>query len=165
MNLRDQVGFVDFMRGIWVPFDSATINKVQGLSDVDSNEYRQLFRSPDYDKILKTVVGANASWKIKKDVGLYEIVWFYFMNSRLLPSKHVSTLYKDKAIFLYAILENYKFDVENIIQNSLVEEDVGKSLIPPSLITQLCKDAKVVISRDEERFPSMEPFPFPIEKR
>ena len=111
------------------------------------------------------MVRANASWKIKKDVGLYEIVWFYFMSSRLLPSKHVSTLYKDKTIFLYAILENYKFDVENIIQNSLVEEDVGKSLIHPSLITQLCKDAKFVISRDEERCPSMEPLPFPIEKR
>ena len=111
----------------------------------------------------------------KEGWGLYEIargsltekakVWFYFMNSRLLPSKHVSTLYNDRAIFLYAILENYKFDVGNIIQNSLVEEDVGKSLIHLSLITQLCKDAKVVITGDEVSCPSMEPLPFPIEKR
>ena len=163
------------MRGIWVPFDSATINKVLGLCNVGSNEYRELFCSLDYDKILKTVAGANASWKTKKNRGLYEIVrvslneeakvWFYFMNLRLLPSKHVSTLYKDRAILLYAILENYKFNVGNIIQNSLVEEDVGKSLIHPSLIPQLCKAAKVVIERDEERCPSMAPLPFPIEKR
>ena len=38
VNLKDQVGFIDFMRGIWVPFDNATINNVKGLSDVDSNE-------------------------------------------------------------------------------------------------------------------------------
>ena len=87
------------------------------------------------------------------------------MNSRLLSSKHVSTLYKDIANLLYSILENYKFDVGNIIQNSLMEEDVGKSLIHPSLITQLCKVAKVVIAGDEEMCPSVAPLPFPIEKR
>ena len=133
------------MRGVWVPFDSSTINRVLGLSNVDSNEYRVLFRSLDYDKILKKVVGANASWKTKNDGCPYEIVrgsltkkakaWFYFMKLRLLPSKHVSTLYKDRAIFLYAILENYKFNVGNIIKQSMVEKDVGKSLIQPALIT------------------------------
>ena len=76
-------------------------------------------------------------------------VWFDFMSSRHHPSKHVSIVHRDRAVLLYAILMNYKFNVGNIIQNSLVE-DVGKSLIHPSLITQLCKDAKVVIMKDEE---------------
>ena len=74
-------------------------------------------------------------------------------------------MYKYRAILLYAILENYKFDVENIIQNSLVEEDVGKSLIHPSSTTKLCKDRKVVIAGDEDRCPFVAPLPFPIEKR
>ena len=75
------------MREVWVLFHSSTINRVLGLSKVDNNEYRELFRSPYYDKILKMVAGANASWKIKKHRGLYEIVrgsliveakaWFY----------------------------------------------------------------------------------------
>ena len=72
------MGSTVFVRGVWVPCDSATIDRVLGLLDVDSNEYRELFHSPDYDKILKAVVRANASWKTKKDGEregcLYEIV-------------------------------------------------------------------------------------------
>ena len=68
-NLKNRAGFTVFMRWVWVPFDSATINRVLGLSDVESNEYRELFRSLDYDTILKMVAGANASWKTKKDGG------------------------------------------------------------------------------------------------
>ena len=80
------------------------------------------------------------------------------------PFKHVSTVYIDKVVLLYAILMNFKFNVGNIIQNSPVEENVGKSLIHPSLITQLCMDAKVVIESDKKRSPSMAPLPFPMEK-
>ena len=69
----------------------------------------------------------------------------------MLPSNHVSTIYRDKVVLLYSILMNFKFNVGNIIQNSLLEGDVGKSLIHPLLITQLCRDAKVVIESDEKR--------------
>ena len=86
------------------------------------------------------------------------------MSSRLLPLKHVSTIYKDTTVLLYTILMNFKSNVGNIIQNSLLEGDVGKSLIHPSLIIQLCRDAKVVIEKDEERSLSIEPLPFPVEK-
>ena len=120
-------------------FDSPTINRVLGLSDNDINEYRKLFRIPYYTKILQKVAISNYNWKTKKDGELFEIArgtlteeakaWFYFMNSRLLPSKHVSTL------LLCVILRNYKFDVGNIIQQSLLEEDTRKSLIHPTLIT------------------------------
>ena len=163
------------MRGVWVPFNGATINKVLGLSDIDSDEFIQLFQNPNYKEILKQVVGPNATWSTKKDRWFYEIqrgsltkeakVWFYFMSSRLLPSKHVSIVYRDRAVLLYAILMNIKFNLGNIIQNSRVERDVGKSLIHPSLITQLCRDAKVVIESDKERSPSMAPLSFPIEKK
>ena len=112
---------------------------------------------------------ANYNWKTKKDGELFEIAkgtlteeakaWFYFMNSSLLPSKHVSTL------LLYVILRNYKFDVGNIIQQSLLEEDTLKLLIHPTLITQLCRDAGVMIAEDEEKCPSLVPISFPIKKR
>ena len=64
--------------------------------------------------------------------------WFYFMNSRLLPSKHVSTLYKYRAVLLYAIMNYFKFNVGNIIEQSILEVDLGRSLTHPSLITSLC---------------------------
>ena len=102
--------------------------------------------------------------KFQGDASLSRKKWFYFMNSRLLPSKHVSTVYRDRAVLLYAILMKFKFCVGNIIKNSLLEGDAGKSLIHPSLITQLSRDAQVVIESDEERSPSMAPLTFPIEK-
>ena len=39
-----------------------------------------------------------------------------------------------------------------------------KMVLHPSLITELYRDAKVVIESDEERSPSMAPLPFPLEK-
>ena len=161
------------MKGVCVPFDGATINRVLGLLDIDSDEFRQLFQNPNYNEILKKVAGPNSKWNTKKDGGLYEIprgcltehakVWFYFMSSRLLPSKHVSIVYRDRALLLYAILVNFKFSARNIIHMSL-DGDLGKSLIHPSPITQPCKDAKLVIENDDERSPSMAPLPFPMEK-
>ena len=78
--------------------------------------------------------------------------------------QHVSTVYREKTVFLYAILMTFKFNVRNIIHTSLIERELGKSLIHPSLITQLCRDANVVIYSDEKRSPSMAPLPFPMEK-
>ena len=96
--------------GGWVVFDSSTIKKVLELTDRDYHEYRKLFRSLDYAKILKKVAVTNTAWRRKRDGELLDIprgrltkeakAWFYFINSRLIPFKHVSTLYKDKAIFL-----------------------------------------------------------------
>ena len=129
-NMRDIVGFTVFVRGVWVPFDGATINRVLGLSNIDSDEFKQLVRNPDYNEIVKKVASPNAKWSIKKDGGLYEIprgcltehakALFYFMSSRLLPSKHVSTVYRDRAMLLYAMLMNFKLNLGNIIQTSLI---------------------------------------------
>ena len=68
-NLRDRVGFIVFFRGVWVPFEGATINRVLGLLDIDSDEFRQLFQNYDYNEILKKMVGPNAKWSTKKDRG------------------------------------------------------------------------------------------------
>ena len=32
-----------FVRGVWVPFDGPTIIRVLGLSNADSDEFKQLF--------------------------------------------------------------------------------------------------------------------------
>ena len=42
-NLRDRNGFTVFVRGVLVPFDGVTINGVLGFSDIDSDEFKQLF--------------------------------------------------------------------------------------------------------------------------
>ena len=149
-NIQDRAGFIVFVRGVWVPFDSFTINRVLGLLERKNDEYRELFRSPNYAKILKRVAISNTNWKTKKDGELLDIpkgslieeakAWFYFMNSRLLSCKHVSTLYKDRAILWYAILKNYMFNVGNMIYQSMLEDDVGRLLTHLTLITLQCRE-------------------------
>ena len=53
------------MRGVWVPFDSTTINRMLGLADGDSSKYRELFLQLDYAKILRklTVEKSNLNTK------------------------------------------------------------------------------------------------------
>ena len=67
-------------------------------------------------------------------------VWFYFLYSVILPSKHLCTIKEKEAVLLYAILKGYKFSVGKIIENSILNYYKGgyKGLIPhPALITKL----------------------------
>ena len=90
--------------------------------------------------------------------------WFYFVSSKLMPKKHVSTMQKDKAILTYAIVSGMKFNVGAVIENSILELIDGKLITHPSLIIELCLRVGVEISKDEEKIPPMIPLPFPIEK-
>ena len=67
-------------------------------------------------------------------------VWFYFIGSILLPSKHLSTVRKNEAILLYKLLKGYKINVGKIIENSILSyyRSKYKDLIPhPAIITRL----------------------------
>ena len=68
-------------------------------------------------------------------------VLFYFVNSALLPSKNLSTVRKNEAILLYALLKGYKINVGKIIKNSIMSYYRSKyrGLIPHvATITRLC---------------------------
>ena len=68
-------------------------------------------------------------------------VWFYFIISVLFPSKHLSTVRRNEAILLYALLKGYKINVWKIIENSILSYSRSKcrGLIPhPATITNLC---------------------------
>ena len=47
------IGLTIYVRGVWLPFDSVTINNFFELKDEDSKDYRALYRAPDYDLIFK----------------------------------------------------------------------------------------------------------------
>ena len=68
-------------------------------------------------------------------------VWFYFICSVILPSKHLGTVREKEVILLYAILKGYKFSVGKIIDNSIMSyfRSNYRGLIPhPATITRLC---------------------------
>ena len=89
-------------------------------------------------------------------------VWFYFINSLLMPSKHLSTVRREEAIPLYALLKGHKINVGKIIEKSILGyyESNYRSLIPyPATITRLCIKGGV-----EEEWGSEETYPkaFPL---
>ena len=68
-------------------------------------------------------------------------VWFYFISSVLGPSKNLSTVRREEAILLYALLKGYKINVGKFIEKSILSysESKCKGMIPhPATITRLC---------------------------
>ena len=100
---------------------------------------------------MDLLIAEKGKWKATKKT-LYESiaigdltkeakVWFYFISSVLLPSKHLSTVRRNEAILLYALLTGYKIDVGKIIENSIMSYSISKcrGMIPhPATITSLC---------------------------
>ena len=88
-------------------------------------------------------------------------MWFYFIASVIIPTKHLSTIREQEAIILYALLQGYKFDVGKIIETSIrsFQKNVKRGLIPhPSTITRLCILAGVKgIWVEEETCPTVSP--------
>ena len=88
-------------------------------------------------------------------------VWFYFLASVLIPTKHVCTVREQEAVLLYAILKGYKVNAGAIIENSIMKYHEGnkRGLIPhPATITWLCLKAGVKGSwAEEEEFPNASP--------
>ena len=73
-------------------------------------------------------------------------MWFYFLASVLIPTKHVCTVREQEAVLLYAILKGYKVNAGAIIENLIIKYHEGniRGLIPhPTTITWLCLKAGV----------------------
>ena len=62
-NLHDMIGSTVYVQVVSVPFDRSTINRFFGLQDEDSEEYRALYRKPNYDRILKELTDGKLPWK------------------------------------------------------------------------------------------------------
>ena len=81
-------------------------------------------------------------------------VWYNFLYAKLKINLHLSTMTKDKTTLLYAIIQGIKFDVGHVIESKIIESTQGRctrALIHPSLITQLCRIAKVLMIESEEK--------------
>ena len=80
-------------------------------------------------------------------------VWYNFLCVKIKPSLHLSIVTKDKTILLYAMTKGFQFDLGMIIERGLIESTHGRctgALIHPSLITQLCRSAGVLMLDSEE---------------
>ena len=72
---------------------------------------------------------------------------------------------RDKALFTYAILNGYKFNMGDVIECPILESKNSKAILHPSLITKICLMAGVDISESEEKCPPMTTLLLPKEKQ
>ena len=170
-NLVERKDNTVFIREVWVPYGSENINAIYGLEgQKHGSKYKRLADRPNRKKISRRLTDGKVKWgtrqgekKIinKGDLTEEAKVWFYFLASVLIPTKHVCTVREQEAVLLYAILKGYKVNVGAIIENSIMKYHEGnkRGLIPhPATITWLCLKAGVKGNwAEEEEFPNASP--------
>ena len=145
-----------YVRGVWVPYGAQAINQVYGLAGLKhGSKYKKLLENPDLKKIAEKLTDGKAQLRQEKGGPKYlnrgslteeAKVWFYFLSSVLVPTKHLSTVREQEAVMLYAILKGYKINIGAIIENSIMRYHDGnkRGLIPhPATVTILCLKAGV----------------------
>ena len=160
-----------FVGGVWVPYGAKTINEMYGMEgQKNGSKFKKLMNNPNREKMAKRLTDGKGQWKKGKgeqetlsrgDLTEEVKVWFYFLASVMVPTKHVCTLREQEAILLYAILKGYKIDVGTVIENSIIRYHEGnkRGLIPHlATITRLCIRAGVKGSwAEEEECPNASP--------
>ena len=145
-----------FVRGVWVPYGAKAINQVYEMAGhKHGSKFKRLLENPDLKKIAEKLTDGKAQLRQEKGEpktlnrgSLTEEakVWFYFLASVLVPTRHLSTVREQEAVLLYAILKGYKLNVGTLIENSIMRYHEGnkRGVIPhPATITILCLKAGV----------------------
>ena len=117
----------------------------------NGSKFKRLVKEPDFQTIVDMLTDGKGKWNstrknphesiVRGSLTKQAKVWFYFLYSVILPSKHLSTVREKEAVLLYAILKGYKFSVGKIIENLILSYYKGgyRGLVPHStLITRLC---------------------------
>ena len=167
-NMVEEEGKKVYVRGHWINFRKERINMLFNLKvQKDGSKFKKLLTEPDYQKIVDLLIAGKGKWKgtkktLYKSISRGDLteeakVWFYFISSILFPSKHLSTVRRDEAILLYALLKRYKINTGKIIEKSILSYSGRncRGLIPhPTTITSLC-----LLGGVEEKWEKEETYP------
>ena len=160
-----------FVRGVWVPYGAKAINEAYRMAGhKHGSKFKKLLENPNFKNIAKKLTDGKAQLgqgeRGRKTLNRGSLteeakVWFYFLASVLVPTRHLSTVREQEAIMLYAILKGYKLNIGTIIENSIMRYHEGnkRGLIPhPATITVLClKDGVKGFWEAEEEVPLTSP--------
>ena len=135
------------------------------------SKYKKLLENPNYEKIVNMLTGGEGMWEVTKKNPHHAIkrgalteeakVWFYFICSVIVPTRHLSIVREQEAILLYAFLKGYKINIGMLIKESIrgYHHSNKRGLLPhPAIITRLCFWARVKGNwEEEERCPRVSP--------
>ena len=161
-----------FVRGVWVPFGAQKINEVFKMKDLKhGSKFKKMMEKPNHGKILHLLTAGRGKWEATKKDPHHSInrgsrteeakVWFYFLSSIIVPTKHLSSVKEQEAMILYALLKGYKINIGSLIEESIKGYHASnkRGLIPhPTTITRLCILAGVKgVWEEEEKCPRVSP--------
>ena len=145
-----------YVRGVWVPYGAQAINQVYGMAGhKHGSKFKKILENSDLKKIAEKLTDGKAQLRQEKggpktlnrgSLTEEAKVWFYFLASVLVPTRHLSTVSEQEAVMLYAILKGYKINIGTIIENSIMRYHEGnkRGVIPhPATVTILCLKAGV----------------------
>ena len=99
-----------FVRGVWVPYGAKTINAIYDMEvNRHGSKFKKLLANPNRKKIVRELTNGKVQWDQEKGAPktinrgyLTEEakVWFYFVASVMVPTKHVCTVREQEAIIL-----------------------------------------------------------------
>ena len=88
-----------YVRGVWVPYGAKTINEMYGMEgQKHGSKYKKMIDNPNREKIARKLTDGKVKWGQGKgeqktinrgDLTEEAKVWFYFMASVMVPTKHV----------------------------------------------------------------------------
>ena len=120
-------------------------------------------KKPEYQKIVDLLTDGKGIWVASTKNQHKEIhkgslteeakVWFHFLASNLLPSKHLTTMRNKGEIALYAILKGYKINVGKMIEKSISDycKSNYRGLMPHlAIIIELCNMGEITYLWEEE---------------
>ena len=130
-----------------------------------------MIENPNYEKVLNRLTGGAGKWEVTKKNAHHAIkrgaltekakVWFYFICSVIVPTKHLYSFREQEAILLYAFLKGYKINIGMLIRESIrgYHHSNKRRLIPhPTTITRLCLWAGMKGNwEEEEKCPLVSP--------
>ena len=154
-----------------MPYGAKTINEMYGMEgQKNGSKFKKMMDNPNREKIARKLTDGKGKWVKGKgeqktinrgDLTKEAKVWFYFLASVMVPTKHVCTVREQEAIILYAMLKAYKINAGAVIENSIMRYHEGnkRGLIPhPATITRLCLRAGVKGTwEEEEECPKVSP--------
>ena len=151
----NMVGMKDktiYVRGKWVSFNRDQIDQTYNLHErKNGSKFKKLVKELDFRKIVDLLTYGKGKWNaprknphksITKGTLIEQAkVWFYFLCSIILPSKHLCTVREKEVVFFCKPSSRAISSVmEKMIENSILSYYRGgyKGLIPyPALITRL----------------------------
>ena len=147
VGIKDKVVYA---KGKLIPFGREQINQTYNLQErKNGSKFKRLVETLAYQKIVDLLTNGKGKWNATGKNPHESIargaltepvkVWFYFLCSVMLPSKHLCTVRENEAALLHVILKGYKFSVGKINLIPSYYKGGYKGLIPhPALISRLC---------------------------